>query len=214
MPRHLVRSFLASTISIAILLLTPILLFAQAEGPQHVPIPPAITKPSPGKHKTDRSLLPPVPLFRDVAKQLGVTASHIAAPEARYVLDSISGGAGLFDCDDDGKLDIVLVNGSTVDRLRAGGDPMVTLYHQEPNGTFKDITKEAGLTRLGWGMGVAVADYDNDGKLDLFVTGFNGNVLYRNLGNCKFEDVTEKSGLRGGGFSAGAAWGDYDRDGN
>jgi hypothetical protein len=91
---------------------------------------------------------------------------------------------------------------------------MVTLYHQEPDGTFKDITKEAGLTRLGWGMGVAVADYDNDGKVDLFVTGYGGNVLYRNLGNCKFEDVTEKAGVRGGGFSTGAAWGDYDRDGN
>ena len=91
---------------------------------------------------------------------------------------------------------------------------MVTLYHQEPDGTFKDITKEAGLTKLGWGMGVAVADYDNDGKLDLFVTGYNGNVLYHNLGNCKFEDVTEKAGVRGGGFSTGAAWGDYDRDGN
>jgi len=91
---------------------------------------------------------------------------------------------------------------------------MVTLYHQEPDGKFKEITKEAGLTRLGWGMGVAVADYDNDGKLDLFVTGYNGNVLYHNLGNCKFEDVTERAGVRGGGFSTGAAWGDYDRDGN
>jgi len=126
----------------------------------------------------------------------------------------MSGGAGLFDCDDDGRLDIVTVNGSTVDRYLKGGDPMVTLYHQEADGTFKDITKQAGLTRLGWGMGVAVADYDNDGKLDLFVTGYGGNVLYHNLGNCKFEDVTEKVGVRGGGFSTGAAWGDYDRDGN
>src|SRR6266404_5142151 len=179
MPRHLLRSFLALAISTAVLLLTPTVLFAQAQGPQHVPIPPVLTKPTPGKHKTDRSLLPLVPVFRDVAKQLGVTATHIAAREARYVLDSISGGAGLFDCDDDGWLDIVLVNGSTVDRLRAGGDPMVTLYHQEPDGTFKDITAAAGLIRKGWGMGVAVADYDNDGKLDLFVTGYTGSVLYR-----------------------------------
>ena len=62
-------------------------------------------------------------------------------------------------------------------------------------------------------MGVAVADFDNDGNQDLYVTGFGGNVLYRNLGNCKFEDVTDKAGLRVGGFSAGAAWGDFDRDG-
>ena len=127
----------------------------------------------------------------------------------------MSGGAGLFDCDEDDRLDIVVVNGSTIEHFRkSGGDPLVTLYHQEPDGTFKDITKEAGLTRVGWGMGVAVADYDNDGHLDLFVTGYGGNVLYRGLGHCKFEDVTEKAGVRGGGFSTGAAWGDYDRDGH
>jgi hypothetical protein len=197
---------------LALTLLAPSLAAAQAAGPQTVRIPPPVAKAA--KPKTDRSNFPPVPVFKDIAKDVGVTVSHIASTEARYVIDSTSGGAGLFDCDNDGKLDIVLVNGSTVDRLRQGGDPMVTLYHQEPDGTFKDITKEAGLTRLGWGMGVAVADYDNDGKLDLFVTGYNGNVLYHNLGNCKFEDVTEKAGVRGGGFSTGAAWGDYDRDGN
>src|SRR5439155_4309280 len=101
----------------------------------------------------------------------------------------------------------------TVERMRAGGDPLVTLYRQELDGTFKDITKEAGLTHRGWGMGVAVADYDNDGKPDLFVTGFGGSALYRGLGNCKFEDVTEKAGVRGTGFMTGAAWADYDRDG-
>jgi enediyne biosynthesis protein E4 len=191
----------------------PQLTFAQAGGPQRVPVPPPLAKPNASKPKTDRSQLPPVPVFKDVAKQLGVTVPHIAAPEARYVIDSTSGGSGLFDCDDDGRLDIVLVNGSTVERLQQGGDPMVTLYHQEPDGTFKDITSEAGLTRKGWGMGVAVADYDNDGKLDLFVTGYTGSALYHGLGNCKFEDVTEKAGVKGGGFMTGAAWGDYDRDG-
>jgi enediyne biosynthesis protein E4 len=182
---------------------------SQQPGTVRVPLPKF-----PAPAKKDRSALPSVPVFKDLAKDVGLTVSHIAAPEAHYVIDSTSGGVGMFDCDNDGRLDIVLVNGSTVERLQQGGDPMVTLYHQEPDGAFKDITKEAGLTRLGWGMGVAVADYDNDGKLDLFVTGYNGNVLYHNLGNCKFEDVTEKAGVRGGGFSTGAAWGDYDRDGN
>ncbi|HEV7454831.1 MAG TPA: VCBS repeat-containing protein, partial [Candidatus Saccharimonadales bacterium] len=144
----------------------------QQTGSARVPVPKL-----PGPPKKDRSGLPPVPMFKDVAKELGLTVQHVAAPEAHYVIDSTSGGAGLFDCDDDGRLDVVLINGGTVERFRAGGDPLVTLYHQEADGTFKDITKEAGLTRRGWGMGVAVADYDNDGKLDLFVTGFGGSAL-------------------------------------
>jgi hypothetical protein len=181
---------------------------SQQPGSTRVPLP---KLPTPAKK--DRSGLPPIPAFKDIAKDVGLTAVHIAAPEAHYVIDSTSGGAGLFDCDDDGRLDVVLINGSTVERMRAGGDPLVTLYHQEPDGTFKDITKEAGLMHRGWGMGVAVADYDNDGKLDLFVTGFGGSALYHGLGNCKFEDVTEKAGVGGSGFMTGAAWGDYDRDG-
>jgi enediyne biosynthesis protein E4 len=178
-----------------------------------VPIPPSAKKlPSP---KADRSNFPPVPIFKDIAAEVGLTVPHISTSDKRYIVESMSGGAGLFDCDEDDRLDIVVVNGSTIDHFRKeGGDPLVTLYHQLPDGTFKNITQEAGLTRKGWGMGVAVADYDNDGHLDLFVTGYGGNVLYRGLGNCKFEDVTEKSGLRGGGFSTGAAWGDYDRDGH
>ena len=117
------------------------LLLAQGQGPQRVPVPiPPPTKRS-AQEKKDRGALPPIPTFRDVAKEVGLTAVHIAAPEAHYVIDSTSGGAGLFDCDDDGRLDVVLINGSTVERFRAGGDPLVTLYHQEPDGTFKDITK-------------------------------------------------------------------------
>src|SRR6266481_3462788 len=210
MSGYPLKSFSLQISILTLFLAAPEFVAAQAGGPQKVRIPPPAAK---AKPKTDRSTLPPIPVFKDIAKQISVTVQHIAAPEARYVIDSTSGGSGLFDCDDDGRLDIVLVNGSTVDRLREGGDPMVTLYHQEPDGTFKDITKEAGLTRKGWGMGVAVADYDNDGKLDLFVTGYTGSALYHNLGNCKFEDVTEKAGVRGSGFMTGAAWGDYDRDG-
>lgn len=157
---------------------------------------------------------PPIPQFEDVAGKLGLTASHISTEDKRYIIESMSGGLGFFDCDNDGRLDIVTVNGSTIEHMKSGGDPLVTLYHQESDGTFKDITQQAGLTRRGWGMGVAVADFDNDGNLDLYVTGYGGNALYRNLGNCKFEDVTEKAGVRASGFSTGAAWGDYDRDGN
>jgi enediyne biosynthesis protein E4 len=156
--------------------------------------------------------------FEDVARQAGLTVPHISTPEKKYIVESMSGGAGFIDCDGDGKLDIVTVNGSSVDRFLAGGDLLVTLYNQDAGSAsvpkFSDITKVAGLNVKGWGMGVAVADFDNDGLPDLFVTGFDRNVLYRNLGGCKFEDVTAKAGLTADGFNAGAAWGDFDRDGN
>jgi enediyne biosynthesis protein E4 len=160
----------------------------------------------------------PVPHFEDVAQSAGLTVSHISSPEKKYIVESMSGGVGLIDCDNDGKLDIITVNGSTVERYRKGGDLMITLYHQDSDSKtgelkFTDITKEAGLTRKGWGMGIAVADFDNDGLDDIYVTGFGGNALYHNLGKCRFEDVTEKAGVAGGGFSTGAAWADYDRDG-
>ena len=164
-----------------------------------------------------------IPQFEDVAQKAGLTVAHISSPDKKYIVESMSGGVGLIDCDNDGKLDIITVNGSTVQRYKQGGDLMITLYHQDTdvksndsksNGLhFTDITKSAGLTHKGWGMGVAVADYDNDGLQDIYVTGFGGNALYHNLGNCKFEDVTEKAGVGGGGFSTGAAWADYDRDG-
>jgi enediyne biosynthesis protein E4 len=153
------------------------------------------------------------PRFKDVSSDVGLTVSHISTADKQYIVESMSGGVGLIDCDNDGKLDIIVVNGSTIDHFRQGGDPLITLYHQDAGFKFTDITQSAGLTRKGWGMGVAVADYDNDGLPDIYVTGYGGNALYHNLGNCKFEDVTDKAGVAAGGFSTGAAWADYDRDG-
>src|SRR5205823_6076922 len=152
------------------------------------------------------------PQFREVS-QVGLTVRHISSPDKQYIVESMSGGVGLIDCDSDGKLDIVAANGSTIEHFRHGGDTMITLYRQDPNLTFVDITQLAGLTHKGWGMGLAVADYDNDGLPDIYVTGYGGNVLYHNVGKCKFEDVTNNAGVGGGGFSTGAAWADYDRDG-
>ena len=156
---------------------------------------------------------PELPDFADISRSAGLVNSHISTPEKKYMVESMSGGMGFIDCDNDGKLDIITVNGSTVDRYKSGGDPMITLYHQEAGLKFKDITAEAGLIRKGWGMGVAVADLDNDGWEDIFVTGFGGSALYRNKGNCQFEDVTAKAGVGIDGFASGAVWGDYDRDG-
>jgi hypothetical protein len=156
--------------------------------------------------------------FTDISKSSGLDVPEVSTPENRYIIESMSGGAAAFDCDGDGFLDLATVNGSSVDRYKKGGDPMITLYRQI-NGektktpTFENITQSAGLNRKGWGMSVTAVDYDNDGIIDLLVTGYGGNALYHGVGPCKFQDVTEKSGLRGHGFMTGAAWADYDKDG-
>ena len=153
--------------------------------------------------------------FHNANQQAGLPMPGTKPPtEMKYIVQQMAGGVALFDCDNDGKLDIAVVTPSTIEGFKAGGDLMVRLYHQDEGFRFADITKSSGLTRKGWGMGLAVADYDNDGLPDLYVTGYGGNALYHNLGNCKFEDVTERAGVAGGGFSTGAAWGDYDRDGH
>ncbi|MCD9185904.1 MAG: CRTAC1 family protein [Pyrinomonadaceae bacterium] len=158
-------------------------------------------------------------LFKDVTKESGINVSHIATPENRYIIESMSGGAAVFDCDNDGFLDVATVNGSSVENFKKGGDLFVTLYRQIDGATsktpkFENVTESANLKRKGWGMAVTAVDFDADGNLDLFITGFNGNAVYRGLGQCKFQDVTEKSGLKGDGFMTGAAWADYDRDGD
>jgi hypothetical protein len=156
--------------------------------------------------------------FRDISREAGLTTAPDSSTERRYLVETMGGGGiALFDCDNDGKLDIAVVNDTTIDRYLAGGVPMVTLYHQDDSGGkihFTDITKEAGLTTRGWGTAIAVGDFDNDGLPDLYVTGYGHNALYRNLGGCRFEDVTEHAGVKVGGFSTGAAWADYDRDGH
>jgi enediyne biosynthesis protein E4 len=152
--------------------------------------------------------------FRNVNREVGIPMPGPEISERKYIIQQMTGGVALLDCDNDGKLDIAVVNESTIDHFRkSGGDLMLTLYHQEAGFKFTDITQAAGLTNRGWGMGIAVADYDNDGLLDIYVTGYGGNVLYHNLGGCKFEDITGKTGLSVGGFSTGAGWADYDRDG-
>src|SRR6185369_15170243 len=106
--------------------------------------------------------------FMDISAASGINVSHVSTPEKRYIIESMSGGAAVFDCDGDGFLDVATVNGSSVDRYKKGGDPMITLYRQV-NGekskvpTFENITQAAGVTRKGWGMAVTAADYDNDG---------------------------------------------------
>jgi len=130
-------------------------------------------------------------------------------------------GVALFDFDNDGRLDLFLVNGAPIaDPSPKGTIPQKTdpthwnrLYHQERDGTFKDVTEKAGVQGIGYGMGVAVGDYDNDGYEDFYVTAYGGNQLYHNNGDGTFTDVTAKAGVAGGGWSTSAAWVDLDGDG-
>lgn len=160
--------------------------------------------------------------FIDVAQKVGVDFLHQAPHTSRkYLMDTMGSGVALFDCDNDGRLDIFLVNGAPYsDPTPPGTIPRKTgprywnrLYHQKPDGTFEDITEKAGLQGLGYGFGAAVGDYDNDGNEDLYVTGYGGNHLYHNNGNCRFTDVTAKAGVGGSGWSTSAAWVDLDNDG-
>ena len=114
-----------------------------------------------------------------------------------------------FDYDADGDLDVLIVTGSTFERLPAGGDRMVTLFRND-GGRFTDVTTASGLTRRGWGTGVCVADYDNDGFEDIYVTAFTGNVLWHNVGGRRFEATAQAADSQ---WSTGCAFGDYDRDG-
>ncbi|HEV2493497.1 MAG TPA: CRTAC1 family protein [Terriglobia bacterium] len=153
--------------------------------------------------------------FVEVSKQAGINFTLTSGgPEKRYIIEAKGGGGvAWIDYNDDGFPDLFLVNGCTFELWRAHRCPLSRLYHNNGNGSFTDVTTGSGLTHTGWGMGVCVGDYDNDGYDDLYVTYYGGNVLYHNNGNGTFTDVTEKAGVRGHGWGMGCAFGDYDNDG-
>jgi hypothetical protein len=152
-------------------------------------------------------------VFRDVTAEAGITFQHLAAPEKKYIMESMSGGLALLDYDGDGLVDIYLTNSLTVDTADDPTKARSALYRNLGNGRFEDVTDAAGVAHPGWAMGVCTADVDGDGREDLYVTGLGRNYLYRNLGNGRFEDVTDQAGLRVGGWSTGCGFADYDRDG-
>jgi hypothetical protein len=160
--------------------------------------------------------------FVDITQRLGVDFQYQASHTSRkYLPETMGAGVALFDYDNDGRLDIFLVNGAPLaDPTSKGTIPQKTgpqywnrLYHQKSDGTFEDVTAKAGLQGTGYGMGVAVGDYDNDGYEDLYVTAYGGNKLYHNNGDGTFTDVTQKAGVAGNGWSTSAAWVDLDADG-
>ena len=155
-------------------------------------------------------------VFVDITKQAGLDKFHHRSgmPEKATIIETPGSGVALLDYDNDGWLDIYLLNGSTIAALKGKEPaPRAMLFHNNHDGTFTDVTQKAGVANERWGFGVAVADYDNDDWPDIYVANFGKNRLYHNNHDGTFTDVAEKAGVTLGGWSAGPTWGDYDRDG-
>ena len=156
---------------------------------------------------------PPQVQLTDITARARVTFRHVASPDKKYIVESMSGGVALIDYDADGLPDIFFVNSLTVDLVKSGGRTRSALYRNNGDGTFADVTDRAGVGDVGWGMGAAVGDYDNDGYDDLYVTCLGPNHLLRNNGDGTFADVTAKAAVSDPRWSTGAAFVDYDNDG-
>ncbi len=154
--------------------------------------------------------------FVDIAEKAGLTMSEIfgGVDSKKYIIETTGTGVAIFDYDNDGWPDIFIVNGTTLEAAKNGKGPTNHLYHNNHDGTFTDVTAKAGLAASGWGQGICVGDYDNDGWEDLYITYYGKNRLYRN-DHGVFIDVTDKAGVGGSGkaWGSGCAFVDYDRDG-
>ena len=155
--------------------------------------------------------------FVDAGRASGLNVKTIYGGEHKnkYLLETTGCGIAFYDYDNDGWLDIFVVNGTRLEGFPAGQEPVSHLFRNNRDGTFTDVTLKAGVAHSGWGQGVCIGDYDNDGNDDLFVTYFGKNVLYHNNGDGTFTDVSEKSGVAGktNRWNTGCAFVDYDRDG-
>jgi hypothetical protein len=150
-------------------------------------------------------------LFVDVTRKAGIELPRLTGSvEQKYIVDTSGNGAAFLDYDGDNDLDALIVTGSNLDALAAGGDPLVALFRNEGAGRFRDVTEASGLRARGWGTGVCVADYDNDGFQDIYVTAYGPNVLWRNDGDGTLTATGQAADAR---WSTGCAFGDYDRDG-
>jgi enediyne biosynthesis protein E4 len=155
-------------------------------------------------------------IFQDVTRQAGLSGwqHKMGTPEKKFIVETNGSGVCLIDYDNDGWLDIYLVNGSTFDALDGKEEPPhAALFHNNHDGTFTDVSRQAGVMNDRWGYGCSVADYDNDGWPDLFIGNYGKNRLYHNNHDGTFTDVAEKAGVTLGNWSSGSAWGDYDGDG-
>jgi hypothetical protein len=183
-----------------------------ATGAPHAPVKDALSRPITAGGFVDGAPM----VFADITKQAGLEKFHhrSGTPEKATILETPGSGVALLDYDNDGWLDIYLLNGSTFAALKGKEPaPRAMLLHNNHDGTFTDVTAKAGVANERWGFGVAVGDYDNDGWPDLYVSNFGKNRLYHNNHDGTFTDVAEKAGVALGGWSTGPTWGDYDRDG-
>ena len=202
---------------LAVFMILPIAICAGlpiATKSQGVAVPNRSAQPQP-----DVKLTSPIPRiqFEDVASKAGLTALHVTGFEKRkdYIIETTGSGVALIDYNNDGWLDIFLVNGTTLEGSPKGQEPTNHLYRNNKDGTFADVTEAANLVHTGWGQGACVGDFDNDGYDDLMITYYGQNVLYRNEGNGRFADVTAKAGLLGKNvrWGTGCSFLDYDKDG-
>ncbi len=151
--------------------------------------------------------------FTEISRQAGITFKHVFSPEKKYIAESMSGGVALFDYDNDGYLDIYFVNSLTVELAKSQQKTRSALYHNNGDNSFTDVTDKAGVGAIGFGMGVATGDYNNDGFEDVYVTCLGPDHLFKNNGNGTFTNVTIKAGVSDPRWSTGAAFVDYDHDG-
>ena len=205
---HLIRrtpNRLPTALILAALLVIVQLAEAQEQHPPTPPPPPSAKKIKCGGR--------PIPQLEDITEKAGIRFRHTSNLLNTYIVESMSGGVILFDYDRDGWLDIYFTNAPTVQMALRKETSRGALYHNNRDGTFTDVTDKSGLATPCFAMGGAVADYNNDGWPDLYLTCLGGNVLFRNNGDGTFTDVTAKAGVADGRMSTGAAFGDYDRDG-
>src|SRR5256712_1525883 len=165
----------------------------------------SVSSPSVSNGKSESANAKPIVHFTDVAQKAGLTTPVIFGGEKtkKYIIETTGTGVAIFDYDNDGWPDIFVVNGTTLETLPTSKAPTSHLYHNNHDGTFTDVTAKAGLTHSGWGQGVCVGDYDNDGFEDLYVTYYGKNVLYHNNGDGTFTDVSEKAQDTGSGTMRG-----------
>ncbi len=209
MIRKLIGIFLAIAVVGALVCVAVSAAAAQPAPPKKKPL----ATPPPSRAKTPNPN--PGALFVDVTRAAGINFHlNCGSKEKLYIVETQCGGAAAFDYDNDGWMDILLIDGSSVEDYRAGKCHPPRLYHNNHDGTFTDVSAKSGLKFCGWGYGVAIGDFDNDGWEDVYITGFHGSALYRNNHDGTFTDVTAKAGVANADrWGTGAAFGDYDNDG-